>query len=188
MPGEERLRGHGVSHCASCDAPLLRDKVAGVIGGGDSALPGGADAGRARLAGADRAAARGRADRAGDLPRRVAEHPKIEVRHGVVVEEILGDTKVDRRAHGAAGDRRSPLDAVFVVRRPGAEHARRSPACSSLDATGGSRPTPRCAPSLPGLFAAGIVRRVAGRAAASAGDGAAAANAAPRSRRRQLEQ
>jgi thioredoxin reductase (NADPH) len=36
VPGEERLRGSGVSHCASCDAPLLRDKVAGVVGGGDS--------------------------------------------------------------------------------------------------------------------------------------------------------
>ena len=38
VPGEERLRGKGVSHCASCDAPLLRDRIVGVVGGGDSAL------------------------------------------------------------------------------------------------------------------------------------------------------
>src|SRR5207245_1119804 len=35
IPGEERLTGHGVSHCASCDAPLLRGRRAAVIGGGD---------------------------------------------------------------------------------------------------------------------------------------------------------
>src|SRR5579875_3361480 len=31
VPGEERLRGKGVSHCASCDAPLLRGKEVAVI-------------------------------------------------------------------------------------------------------------------------------------------------------------
>src|SRR5262245_58740690 len=38
IPGEERLRGKGVSHCASCDGPLLRSRTVGVVGGGDSAL------------------------------------------------------------------------------------------------------------------------------------------------------
>jgi thioredoxin reductase (NADPH) len=38
IPGEEPLRGKGVSHCASCDAPLLRGRIVGVVGGGDSAL------------------------------------------------------------------------------------------------------------------------------------------------------
>ena len=38
IPGEEQLRGKGVSHCASCDAPLLRNRIVGVVGGGDSAL------------------------------------------------------------------------------------------------------------------------------------------------------
>ena len=38
VPGEERLTGKGVSHCASCDAPLLRGKVGVVVGGGDSAM------------------------------------------------------------------------------------------------------------------------------------------------------
>ncbi len=39
IPGEAKLRGKGVSHCASCDGPLIRARVVGVVGGGgDSAL------------------------------------------------------------------------------------------------------------------------------------------------------
>jgi len=38
IPGEEQFTGMGVSHCASCDGPLFRDRTVGVVGGGDSAL------------------------------------------------------------------------------------------------------------------------------------------------------
>jgi thioredoxin reductase (NADPH) len=38
VPGESTLRGKGVSQCASCDAPLLRNRPVIVAGGGDSAL------------------------------------------------------------------------------------------------------------------------------------------------------
>jgi thioredoxin reductase (NADPH) len=38
VPGEERLSGKGVSHCASCDAPLLRNRIVAAVGGGDSAM------------------------------------------------------------------------------------------------------------------------------------------------------
>lgn len=38
IPGEERLTGHGVSYCASCDAAFYQDKTVAVIGGGDTAL------------------------------------------------------------------------------------------------------------------------------------------------------
>jgi thioredoxin reductase (NADPH) len=38
IPGEKKFIGRGVSTCATCDAPLFRNKNVAVIGGGNSAL------------------------------------------------------------------------------------------------------------------------------------------------------
>ncbi|HXH26239.1 MAG TPA: FAD-dependent oxidoreductase, partial [Vicinamibacterales bacterium] len=93
VPGEERLRGRGVSHCASCDAPLLRGRIAAVVGGGDSAL-------QEALTLAQHASRviilhRGRAFSAqAAYCRLVREHPKIDARFGTIVEEVIGDGAV----------------------------------------------------------------------------------------------
>jgi len=38
VPGEERLRGRGVSYCAVCDGPLFSEQSVAVVGGGNAAL------------------------------------------------------------------------------------------------------------------------------------------------------
>jgi len=38
VPGEKELEGRGVSYCSTCDAPLFKDKITAVIGGGNAGL------------------------------------------------------------------------------------------------------------------------------------------------------
>lgn len=38
LPKEDMLKGKGVHYCATCDAPLYKEKIVGVLGGGDSAV------------------------------------------------------------------------------------------------------------------------------------------------------
>jgi thioredoxin reductase (NADPH) len=38
IPGEDKFVGRGVHTCATCDAPLMKNKIVAVIGGGNSAL------------------------------------------------------------------------------------------------------------------------------------------------------
>ncbi len=40
LPNEEEWVGKGVSYCATCDAPLYRNKVAAIVGGGNAAVEG----------------------------------------------------------------------------------------------------------------------------------------------------
>ena len=177
IPGEERLRGKGVSHCASCDAPLLRGRNDGVVGGGDSAL-------QEALTLAQHAARviilhRGAAFSAqAAYVQQVRENPKIEVRFGTIVEEAAGNgglTGVRTRSVGGGAIHDLELAGLFV-------YVGLAPATGwlngvvALDASGRIPVDVAMRNKLPGLFAAGTVRSGStGRAAAAAGDGATAA-------------
>ena len=173
VPGEERLKGRGVSHCASCDGPLLRDAVVAVVGGGDSAMQESltlaAFASRVVLLCRGPALA-GQAS----YRERVLAHPKIEVRFDAEVEEIVGEEGVSGvRLRGAA----QPLDARAVFTYIGLEPNTAFLAGRlSLDAAGRIPTDATMATRSEGIFAAGLARAGSpGRAIASAGEGAVAA-------------
>lgn len=182
IPGEERLRGKGVSHCASCDAPLLRGRVVGVVGGGDSAL-------QEALTLAQHVSRvillhRGNAFSAqAAYVQQVREHPKIQVRFGAIVEEALGNGGLTGvRLRTVADGRTEDLELAGLFAYVGL-----APATAwlgsvlALDASGRIAVDGAMRSRLPGVFAAGTVRSgSAGRAAAAAGDGAVAAVAADR--------
>jgi thioredoxin reductase (NADPH) len=182
VEGEERLRGRGVSHCASCDAPLLRDRTVAVVGGGDSAL-------QEALTLADAVGEvivlhRGAALSAQAAYREpVLAHPKISVRYGTVVEEILGDgavsgVRVRDVASGDVGELELGGVFIYVGLEPNSAYLRDR---LDLDEDGRVPTGAALQTELTGVFAAGIVRRGSlGQAAISAGEGAAAAKAAHR--------
>lgn len=178
-PGEDRLRGKGVSHCASCDAPMLRDQPVAVVGGGDSAL-------QEALTLADTVGQvtilhRGDGFSAqASYVDRVADHPKIKIKFGAEVAEILGDDVVTGVKLG--GDSSEVLEAAAVFIYVGLEPVTGfAEGQITLDGGGRFVTDTFMRTAQPGLLAAGTVRSgAAGRAAAAAGDGTTAAIAADR--------
>jgi thioredoxin reductase (NADPH) len=117
LESEERLLGHGVSTCATCDGFFFRGKPLAVVGGGDSAVEEAMfltkfatqvtlvhrrDELRASKIMADRAVA----------------NPKIDFRWNAVVEEVLGNGAVEAiRLRDTGTDEVSelPIGGLFVA-------------------------------------------------------------------------
>jgi len=179
VPGEDRLAGKGVSECASCDAPLLRNKIAVVVGGGDTGM-------QEALTLADHVAKVIMIERGDALTgqasykERITGNPKIELRFGATVTEIAGDPTVSRvrvKDIGAGTESDVETAAVFpcVGLVPNTALVRD---LVPLDATGRIRVDAAMRTQASGLCAVGNVREASPhRAAAAMGDGAAAAGA-----------
>lgn len=117
IPGEERLRGFGVSACATCDGFFFRDQELAVVGGGDSAMEEAIFL--TKFASKVTIIHRRKEFRASKIMvQRALEHPKIEVIWDSVVEEVLGeDTVTGLRLRNVETDEVSELDAngMFVA-------------------------------------------------------------------------
>ncbi len=176
VPGEDLLRGKGVSQCASCDAPLMRGQTVAVAGGGDSAMQEALTlaehCGRVivvhhgdRLVGQAAYVAQ------------VSEHGRIDLQPDSEIVEIVGAesvTGVRIRELGSGNTSEQDCTGVFVF--VGLDPTSAIVPDAARDAHGYVSTDARFRTSLPGLLAAGTVRAGASvRAASAAGEGASAA-------------
>jgi thioredoxin reductase (NADPH) len=117
LESETRLRGKGVSVCATCDAPFFRNKKVVVVGGGDTAM----EEALVLTKFASEVTVIHRRDQLRAckwLQNRALEHPKITFIWKSTIQEILGKDKVEGvrlRRTDSGEETILPCDAIFVA-------------------------------------------------------------------------
>ncbi len=180
VEGEKEFAGKGVSYCATCDGAFFRDKEVYVIGGGDSAVEEGLFL--TRLAKKVHLVHRRDELRAAMLiQERARANPKMEFIWNTILLRIEGDKIVERVAlknvrTGAVET--LPADGVFIYVGLTPNSALLE-GVVELDENGFVITDETTGSSVPGIFAAGDVRRKTLRQVINAAaDGAIAATAA----------
>ena len=116
LEAEQRLIGHGLSTCATCDGFFFRDQEIAVVGGGDSAI----QEATFLTKFANKVTVIHRRDelRASKImQQRAFDNPRIEFAWNTTVDEILGDPTVSGlrlRATIDDGLRELPVTGVFI--------------------------------------------------------------------------
>ena len=180
IPKEKEFTGKGVSYCATCDGAFFKGKKILVVGGGDSALQEGLFL--TRFADHVHIVHRRDALRASPiLQERAKKNPKITFIWNTVVDRIEGSEKVSEvllKDVKTNETRKFPVDGVFVFigHDPNSVLAKNF---VELDDKGYVVTGADLRASIPGVFAAGEVRKGSVRQlVAACGEGCAAALAA----------
>ena len=177
VPGEERFTGRGVSYCATCDGALYRDKVVAVVGGGDSAIEEGLFLTRfARKVIVIHRRDELRAQKI--IQGRALANPKMEFIWDTVVQEIHGESKIEKLE---LVNRKTnlisflPVDGIFIYVGilPNNELIESR---LELDSAGFVKTDEFMHTTCPGIYAAGDIRHTVLRQVVTAtSDGAVAA-------------
>jgi thioredoxin reductase (NADPH) len=117
IPSEQRLLGHGVSTCATCDGFFFRNKALAIVGGGDSAIEEAVFL--TRFATTVTIVHRREELRASKImPERAFANPKIDFRWNSEVADVLGNGTVDGVVlrDTVTGDTSTlPVEGLFVA-------------------------------------------------------------------------
>jgi len=177
VPGEAEFTGKGVSYCATCDAAFFADQKVAVLGGGNSAINEALQLTKfATKVIVIHRRHELRATRI--LQEKALAEPKIEFQWDTVVEEIQGDSVVKRlKLNNVVTGEKSTLEVagVFVAigQQPGTGFL---VSVLPLDEYGYVVTNDKMETVVPGVFAAGDIRRTSIRQSiTAAGDGATAA-------------
>ncbi len=181
IPGEAEYFGTGVSYCATCDGFFFRDKTVVVIGGGDTAVEEALYL--SRLVKKVYLVHRKNTLRATNiLQSRLMAEPGIEVIWDTIITEIKGNGRTvnavsfENTATGEKGE--IPTDGVFIFIGNSPNNQLIPPAIH-IDEQGYVITSEKCETSVPGIFAAGDLRRkFANQIVVAAADGCTAALAA----------
>lgn len=160
VPGEEKLTGLGVSYCATCDGAFFRGKTVAVAGGGDVALEDAIYLART----CEKVYLIHRRDElrgAQVLQQELKAQPNVEFLYSHVVTEIQGDDAVeDLRIRNLKTGEESDLavSGIFVAVgiKPDTGLVRDLVHC---DEGGYVLAGEDCVTNVPGLYAAGDIRR-----------------------------
>ncbi|MBI5167056.1 MAG: thioredoxin-disulfide reductase [candidate division NC10 bacterium] len=177
VPGEERLRGRGVSYCATCDGAFFTDLPIAVVGGGDTAVEEGVYLTRyASSVTIIHRRAELRATKV--IQERAFANPKVHFIWDTVVTEILGDNQVEGLGlknvkTAEASELKVAGVFIFTGMKPNTAFLKGT---LELDERGFIVTDENLMTSIPGVFAAGDVRKTNLRqVAVSVGEGALAA-------------